>query len=226
MAGILFELCIAPYGFRLNAEIAGHVAINAVMIQTWVPWTWFSVSLNLPSWSVSTEFFFYLAFPFLILNFERTWWWKLPLAAALALMMVAIATAINVEYGSGALPGVLLIYSHPLARLLEFVAGMVAALAYRKIAHMRPGFGAASVAEVLALLFVVFMVYRTGNEAFGTPLGRWYYGGADLALPAAVLIFVLAFQQGAISWVLSLRPLVWLGEISYAIFLLHFPMDA
>ena len=104
MAGILFELCIAPYGFRLNAEIAGHVAINAVMIQTWVPWTWFSVSLNLPSWSVSTEFFFYLAFPFLILNFERTWWWKLPLAAALALMMVAIATAINVEYGSGALP--------------------------------------------------------------------------------------------------------------------------
>ena len=101
---------------------------------------------------------------------------------------------------------------------------MVAALAYRKIAHMRPGFGAASVAEVLALLFVVFMVYRTGNEAFGTPLGRWYYGGADLALPAAVLIFVLAFQQGAISWVLSLRPLVWLGEISYAIFLLHFPI--
>ena len=208
----------------LRSDYALNLAINTAMIQTWVPWSWWAFSFNQPSWSVSTEFFFYLAFPFLILNFERTWRWKLPLAAALALTMVGIATAFNVDYTRGAVAGVHLIYEHPLARLLEFVAGMTAALAYRKIAHMRPGFGVASMAEVLALIFVAAAVYRTGSEAVGAPLGRWYYGGTDLALPAALLILILGFQQGAISRLLSLRPLVFLGEISYAIFLIHFPM--
>ena len=222
--GVLLEIYMTWYAFFHDAEWVAHIVINFAMIQTWIPWLWFSYSFNAPSWSVSTELFFYLAFPLLIINFERTWWWKLALAAAFAMLMVAIAIAINADYGSGAVPGVLLTYEHPLARLLEFVCGMCAALAYRKAAHLRLPVSAATIAEALAVVLVFATLYRSGTENVGSQLGRWYYSGADLALPAAILIFVMAFQQGAISKALTFRPLVFLGEISYSIFLIHYPI--
>ncbi|HEX2348416.1 MAG TPA: hypothetical protein VHI51_08275, partial [Ktedonobacterales bacterium] len=46
-----------------------------------------------------------------------------------------------------------------------------------------------------------------------------------LSLPElAALIFLLAFQQGIVARFLSLPWLVWLGEISYAIYILHKPI--
>jgi hypothetical protein len=40
----------------------------------------------------------------------------------------------------------------------------------------------------------------------------------------ALLIFVMACGQGALSWILSRPFLVMLGEISYAVYLVHYPL--
>jgi peptidoglycan/LPS O-acetylase OafA/YrhL len=222
--GVFLELYIVWNTRLYKAEFIPHLAINLAMIQTWVPTTWFADSFNLPSWSVSTEYFFYLAFPFLIASFERTWWWKLALAALSAMVMVTIAMAIKAEYGTGTVPGILLMYEHPLARILEFVIGMCAALVYRRVAHMQFRSSMATIAEAAVVSILIATVYRWGTEYIDNHLGRWYYAGPDLALPAAAVIVVMALQRGAISRVLAARPLVFLGEISYSIFLIHYPI--
>jgi peptidoglycan/LPS O-acetylase OafA/YrhL len=54
--------------------------LNLSMLHGWIPLENVYFSFNHVSWTISTEFFFYLLFPLLIWRFHTTWWWKLPLA--------------------------------------------------------------------------------------------------------------------------------------------------
>ncbi|HEV8194025.1 MAG TPA: hypothetical protein VGP82_21470, partial [Ktedonobacterales bacterium] len=48
---------------------------------------------------------------------------------------------------------------------------------------------------------------------------------APVVLPLlALLIYILAFQRGIIARILSLPGVVWLGEISYGVYILHEPL--
>src|SRR5262249_25888349 len=51
-------------------------------------------------------------------------------------------------------------------------------------------------------------------------------GLADIALIVllAVLIFAAATAKGQFAFFLGSRPLVWLGEISYSLYMVHFPL--
>ena len=67
-------------GFILGSYSPGngvYLALNAAMLQSWWPVSPCYFSYNALSWSISTEFAFYLAFPFLIRNFRSTWHYKL-----------------------------------------------------------------------------------------------------------------------------------------------------
>ena len=55
--------------------------VNLAMLQSWWPAGPFFYSINGPSWSISTEFAFYCAFPFLIYRFRK----RLPLTLLSAL---------------------------------------------------------------------------------------------------------------------------------------------
>ena len=47
---------------------------NLTMLQSWVPDPGWYFGFNGVSWSISTEFFFYLAFPFLMIGGEKKFW--------------------------------------------------------------------------------------------------------------------------------------------------------
>ena len=63
---------------------------NLTLTHSLAPFRMFIFSWNSVSWSISTEFFFYLAFPLLLVGLRRTWHWKL-FGAALIVAAVAIA---------------------------------------------------------------------------------------------------------------------------------------
>jgi peptidoglycan/LPS O-acetylase OafA/YrhL len=82
--------------------------------------------------------------------------------------------------------------------------------------------GALALSGAAGLGILVWLsVSATGTEAFT------YQGGflvCDVAT-AALLLSVLAAPRGAVSRLLSLRPLVALGLISYGVYLWHFPVS-
>ena len=59
--------------------------------------------------------------------------------------------------------------------------------------------------------------------AFGTAgvLTRWPGTAFPIVCCFAVGVLALAYARGPLAWCLALRPIVFLGEISYSIYLLH-----
>jgi peptidoglycan/LPS O-acetylase OafA/YrhL len=218
-AVIIFQL---PIEFKIIANLA--------MVHAWVPnWPWY-FSYNTVSWSISTEFFFYLAFPFLIIGWSRTFWWKFLLCAALLWALMIAGRELNLPditvADTASLHG--LLYISPLARLLEFVAGMTTCLAFR---WTLPQIGTRptwlfTVLEIAALIFAGWFLASHilwGSEMRLLPsTASEYLGHADSWPGVVPVIFVFAFQKGAISRMLSLKPFLLLGETSYSLYLVHY----
>lgn len=160
---------------------------------------------NAPSWSISAEWFAYLLFPLLapalIWVRDRTSAWLIAAAvlAATALLYAVIGWSLNTWVGAPALTRV----------FGEFLCG--AALCRALALTGDPRHSSADLVGAGAL--VAFFV------------------GASTGLPDFVLIALLALtilgaatSEGFFAGTLGSRPLVWLGEISYSIYMVHFPV--
>jgi peptidoglycan/LPS O-acetylase OafA/YrhL len=205
---------------------------NALLLQAWIPFRSYFFSYNGATWSVSAELFFYVTFPFLVHRLERTWHAKFLLALGIAFALIAIGNFLQLpaEETDGVIGADALVYIHPLARWWEFVLGMCTALAYRRLASLRAwSLIAGTAIELCTAAVVLYVMSRT--NAWASALGKnpvvglcgtvWLVHG-PLAAPAFALgIAVLGLQRGLLSRLLSLPGLVLLGEISYAMYLLH-----
>jgi peptidoglycan/LPS O-acetylase OafA/YrhL len=202
---------------------------NLTLIHSWIPLQQYLYAINGPSWSISTEFFFYLSFPILIAGLSSNWWIKLAGSFAVAAGLIALCYAFAIEPYSPGASGVTLVvlYFNPLARIFEFVLGMCVALAWRRFGGMLTSTSLGTALEITAL-FAFFSTtwwasYMIGHSFLGNigPALQWFAQCSSAAIPAALLIFVLASGRGAISWLFATAPLVFLGETSYSIYLLH-----
>jgi peptidoglycan/LPS O-acetylase OafA/YrhL len=219
LAALLLGAWLLGYRWKTGPALA-YVG----MVQAWIPRPEYYFAYNAPGWSVSVEFFFYLLFPVLVHAWERTWKWKLPVVAALAVGMMLLSNQVAGPGATVTSTGLLVV--NPLARLFEFVLGMSVARAWRA----RPattGFGVATALELAALGACVLSMRWSQPIAswlLSTPLGGGgsvWFSVAGSAPAFAALVYVVAHGRGALSRVLSLKPLVLLGEVSYSIYLLH-----
>jgi peptidoglycan/LPS O-acetylase OafA/YrhL len=204
---------------------------NVLMLHAWVPFPAVHFSYNGPSWSISTELFFYLVFPWFIHEWSKTGKRKLALAFGL-LAFVVFATRTLPDFASAVDPQQRMtltkhafVYISPLGRLFEFVCGIALAGLWRKYRD-RPMPGPATLWEIAAIAGVVGMLYLVQFESYR--LTRYVGTGGFLwlahagAMPAfAFLIYVMALGRGQVSRLLRLPGLVLLGEISYSLYLIH-----
>ena len=207
---------------------------NLFMVHAWIPQAEYYFSFNSPSWSISTEFAFYLCFLGLIPNWRRTWATKLAVVFIVLVGLILFGNAWNVPAWTPAdttkltLDG--LVYVNPLARLLEFTLGMSTALAW---AHLRPrvrsGLPVGTLLEMSLFGLVAYTMYQSPHWAslaggFG-PIGSagrvWLAHAGFSSLPFAALILVMALELGWLSRLLAFPLLVLLGELSYSLYLIH-----
>jgi len=209
-------------------ELLAHLSL----LQAWIPGM--ELAINPPAWSLSVEVAFSLLLPLL--------WrpvWRLagrhpwPLLGALWLVstvpgivyVVVDADGLRhlglpLDHHAHALWLDVLRY-HPLVRLPELVAGVVVARLVRDGLTL-PGTSAVVAAGGILLVVVGAAVWRGGEATVLTHNG--------LFLPAFVVIVVaLATSPSSTpSWgparLLASRPLVVLGDASYALYLLHVPL--
>ncbi len=205
---------------------------NLTLTHAGVPVPQYYFGFNAPSWSISTEAYFYLLYPLAALALARRPALVVGGAAVLALVMIVMTVILKLpSYAAETIAQPTshgMISIHPATRFLEFACGMAAARLWAQHGRAMKVTGAAATAvETAAVLLAVasvvgFQFIADALDARGVPdaVTLWLRFSAS-AVPFAVLIFVLALEAGALARVLSWRPFVVLGEISFAMYMLH-----
>ncbi len=179
---------------------------NLFMVQNWHLFPY--LSWNAPAWFVSVILLVYLAFPLFAYLSRATLRRGLLI---LALGMAALA-ALTQFYGLG----LDITYQNGIWRgFAGFTCGVGLAVIFRNLRKLQADYTLNVIQlGVLALLFCAL-----------------YYGGPartpnDMVVVAfeMVLIFVLAFDRGIVARIFQTKPFILLGEWSYGIYLLQFPM--
>lgn len=221
---------------------------NLLLVHTWVPkWTMVG-GLNVPSWSLCAEILFYACFPLALPLLRRIGTHRLYWAfGALVLMIAAIHVSyflfvdgprgISNIFAPRLLPGDVspmfeihaspawfaqddipvspsywLSYTFPLSRLPEFFLGVLAARLviegrWRNIRLTPP-------LLALALAFSATWVVPVNFKM-----------SALLVVPVAAVVATLAARDlDGVRGLNSTRPMVWLGQISYAFYMIQFPV--
>ena len=175
-------------------------------------------------WSLAVEEQFYLVLPLLFTGFlalarGRRWVFggaAAALAAASVLWMAHLHhpgdAPLRVYFGTDTRAAELLV-GVVLACLLVTRSGGLRRLSGRRALALDAAGAAALVASV-----VLWFVTKEFDD-------RLYEGGLlGIALLAAVVVAAATQPSSAVGWVLGRRPVVWIGRLSYGIYLFHWPV--
>ena len=212
-------------------SVVKRVLGDVFMVQFWV-FDEFRCLIG-ATWTLSTLAALYLMYPLIVYKWEKTWHVKL-VGSVLVLAFVFYAChelgwrKYFYEFGPYRISSP--VYLHFLSRQFEFVLGMVAALAWRRLSvRFKPKRGIATVLEVGAILLVLASVpaclpllyWALSTPWAGAPVVTWFGMGGLASFAVAAMIIVMAMQRGIISSWLS-RPIpVMLGKMSLSMYLTH-----
>ncbi|WP_344828057.1 acyltransferase [Chryseobacterium ginsenosidimutans] len=180
-------------------------------IQSWIPGD--ALVLNFPGWSISVEFLFYLIFPLLYNYFYSK--------GNKSIWIIAVLIWVVTQFFSNLYVNSLMYkgphtmsheFGHyfPLWHINEFLVGNLAGLYFVK------NFRERNYDVVITLIFIAILL-----SLIFIPLN--FHNGlmAVLFIP---LIYLISSNNGILTKVFSLKPLEYLGEISYAVYIIHIPV--
>lgn len=163
-----------------------------------------SLHLYGQAWTLGVEQKFYLVWPLLVFGVAAMGWLKRLAVAGTAfvaaLALVGVTGGVSVHYAV-ILGGCVLaiVMHHP-----------------RGYALVRPLTGAVGATALVGVFVAAHLALRWTRAEIGLVPAIAVY-----TLPVVLLLIGLVPGRGPAAWVLSLRPMVWLGERSYSLYLVQ-----
>lgn len=204
---------IPPEPWVLDGFNAVGYVRQVLMIQLWFVPFFDGSSWDGPAWSISAEWLAYLIFGVLIMVIFRIA--RSTRARGLVVLaFVATMPPIFLLLASGH-------FYTPWSWLprivMQFTAGALVCAAVRKLqpsdrARRYTGLGALGlVAAIVGILYVL--------DAH--PIPKVLDGAGLVDILFVPLLFTLAIGAGSLPWLLSLRPIVYLGHVSFSLYMVH-----
>jgi peptidoglycan/LPS O-acetylase OafA/YrhL len=208
---LLFLAALALLGVRTGAQVRwADLPWHLLMLQSFVPHR--RVGWIFVNWSVGIELICYAAFPLLVLGLAR-------LGARAALVAAAGAAGLTFYvqlHVLGAFFGLDAVWRCGSEFLLGAAAGTLALRMPRLTARW------AGLLEAGGLAGLVYGSLGGLGTEWCAAVGSARMASVPLA--AAVLIFALASDSGPVARGLRAWPLFWLGQVSFSLYMIHWPL--
>ncbi|EME5107821.1 acyltransferase [Salmonella enterica] len=170
--------------------------------------------LLLHTWSLSIEWQFYIAFPLAFYFINRKF--KATIVKSILTIFIAAAVLLTFHYK----------FAHPTktyyffaSRLFEFLFGTMVALNINLANNIKKFY-----LEALSFIAVIALAIISIKQEVIQGYPNVYT--VIVCFAAATLILTGANSDNTINNVLALKPLAWIGSISYSLYLFHWPVFA
>ena len=244
LLSLFFVLLILPSALYLpSANSSFHPGVifisHLLLIHSLIPVPDFFFGFNAVSWSVSVEAFFYMFFPF-FKSFDLDLLLRTTLLFSIFLLLFSfLLPPLGVSaFSPSNFDNVVwngFVYISPLFRFPEFLIGIICCIFYCDRLNGRTGtkFSLFSnftsctlfrhVSEVV--LFLLFLLLGFSFHPRFLPLpSQLLFDQIYSAIFFSFAIISLLFSRGLLSLILKSRFLVYLGEISFGLYLYHQPL--
>lgn len=207
-------------------SLGKHIGAASVFISNWLLWReigYFDTAADekplLNLWSLGVEEQFYLVFPLIILlalRLRGRVFWVMSALAVGSLIASQLRVADNAGWA----------YYHPVSRIWELLAGSMLAYAELSFANHQSRIGRPLVVQYKNLASWVGIIFLAASIF-------WYskatlFPGVTAILPVTGALLLIAAGPDAFinKTLLSKRPLIYIGLISYPLYLWHWPLIA
>ncbi|EPX7410646.1 acyltransferase family protein [Cronobacter dublinensis] len=206
-AYITLGIITLPFIFIYDLQhIMAYMTLFLSTTQSWFAGSFTAWNFS-GSWSISTEMFFYLTFPFLLPVVKRNPYISLAIALIATSLISPISNLVDSKIGQP----VYQIYISPIHRLPEFIAGVALGCMYIR------GFRITRFRTLILLCAVISLLIFSPNGNIG-----WIRNNS-ITVPATCYL-VYYFATANINASLISAPFIYLGRISYSFYLMQIPI--